>query len=100
MLPRSPLDSAFFGQCSSTSSALKLELPLGAKGPEGFWCAPSSSHRYGSKMLCRRKVIGGLGGLLAAQALPTKALAKPVAKPMKLRLGDTIGLIAPASSDD
>jgi muramoyltetrapeptide carboxypeptidase len=51
-------------------------------------------------MLSRRKIIGGMGGLLAALALPAPAAAKSAARPARLRLGDAVGLIAPASSDD
>lgn len=51
-------------------------------------------------MLGRRDIIGGMGGILAAMALPASASIRPAAKPPRLRLGDTVGLIAPASSDD
>jgi muramoyltetrapeptide carboxypeptidase len=51
-------------------------------------------------MLNRRAIMVGMGGLLAALALPTSASNKSAAKPLKLKLGATVGLIAPASSDD
>lgn len=51
-------------------------------------------------MIARRTVIGGIGGLLAARAFPAPASTLPAEMPVRLRLGDTVGLIAPASSDD
>jgi muramoyltetrapeptide carboxypeptidase len=51
-------------------------------------------------MLSRRSTIGGVGGILAALTLPLPASARPSSKPARLRLGDTVGLIAPASSND
>ena len=51
-------------------------------------------------MLSRRTTIGGVGGFLAALTLPLPASARPSSKPARLRLGDTVGLIAPASSND
>lgn len=51
-------------------------------------------------MFDRRSTIGGLGGALAALALPAPGLARRRAAPPRLRAGDTVGLIAPASSDD
>jgi muramoyltetrapeptide carboxypeptidase len=51
-------------------------------------------------MLSRRETIGGVGGVLASLALPAAAADRPIVLPPRLRLGDTVGLIAPASSDD
>lgn len=51
-------------------------------------------------MLSRRGTIGGLAGLAAALAFPGAPPAKALSRPPRLRLGDTVGLIAPASSDD
>jgi muramoyltetrapeptide carboxypeptidase len=51
-------------------------------------------------MLSRRTTIRSLGGGLAALALPGLAPARPSSQLRRLRLGDTVGLIAPASSDD
>lgn len=56
--------------------------------------------RYASAMLGRRTVLGGIGGFLASAPFPGGALSKPSVKPQRLRLGDGVGLIAPASSDD
>lgn len=51
-------------------------------------------------MLDRRTTLRSLAGILAASALPVAAA--PAAPPLlnRLQLGDTVGLIAPASSDD
>lgn len=51
-------------------------------------------------MLDRRTIIGGMGGIFAAQALPSAALATPARRPRRLKPGDAAGLIAPASSDN
>lgn len=53
-------------------------------------------------MVSRRSVLEGLGGSLAALALPApiSRAARPGLPVPRLRLGDTVGLIAPASSDD
>ncbi|MDE2404594.1 MAG: LD-carboxypeptidase [Sphingomonadales bacterium] len=51
-------------------------------------------------MFGRRTVIGGIGGLLAAPALPAAAWPGSATRPARLSLGDRVGLIAPASSDD
>jgi muramoyltetrapeptide carboxypeptidase len=51
-------------------------------------------------MLSRRAIMGGMGGLLAELALPAGASTKSASKPARIKLGDTVGLIAPASSDD
>lgn len=51
-------------------------------------------------MISRRSILGGIGGGLAALVLPRPALSQSFPRPPRLRLGDTVGLIAPASSDD
>ncbi len=55
-------------------------------------------------MISRRSVIGGLGMAAALAAVPPLAwgrnMAQPPALPPRLRLGNTVGLIAPASSDN
>lgn len=52
-------------------------------------------------MLNRRATLTGIGGLAAALALPLPASPRgPAAKPPRLRTGDTVGLIAPASPDN
>jgi muramoyltetrapeptide carboxypeptidase len=52
-------------------------------------------------MLTRRTTLMSLAGGLAGLALPASAPARPSAtRPPRLKLGDTVGLIAPASSDD
>jgi muramoyltetrapeptide carboxypeptidase len=52
-------------------------------------------------MLTRRSAIGGLGGLAAALALaPGPAAGASSRKPPRLRQGDTVGLIEPASFSD
>jgi len=48
----------------------------------------------------RRSIIGGGAALLAAMAFPAASPAAADRKPPRLRLGDTVGLIAPASSND
>ena len=50
-------------------------------------------------MLDRRSTLGGIGGLLGSALLSGPAVARPAAKPPRLRPGDTVGLIAPASPD-
>lgn len=50
-------------------------------------------------MLSRRETLAGIGGIAASLASPARALADHPRKPPRLRLGDTVGLIAPASSD-
>ncbi|MPT49370.1 MAG: LD-carboxypeptidase [Sphingobium sp.] len=44
--------------------------------------------------------MGGMGAAFAGLALPQSVIARPVIRPPRLRQGDTVGLIAPASSDD
>jgi muramoyltetrapeptide carboxypeptidase len=52
-------------------------------------------------MLSRRAAIGGIGGLAAALVLaPAPAAGPPSRKPPRLRPGDTVGLIEPASFSD
>jgi len=51
-------------------------------------------------MTSRRAVLGGMGGTLAALALPGAAFPRALSSAPRLRAGDTVGLIAPASSDD
>lgn len=51
-------------------------------------------------MIDRRSTLGGIGGALAGLLLPTPLSAAPGVLAPRLRLGDTVGLIAPASSDD
>lgn len=55
-------------------------------------------------MIDRRSLLGGIGGTLAAMTLsgaaPTRAAPRLSTLPPRLKLGDTVGLIAPASSDD
>lgn len=48
-------------------------------------------------MLDRRATIAGLGGVIASLPLPGSAARRAGGKPARLRLGDTVGLIAPAS---
>ena len=56
-------------------------------------------------MFGRRSFMGGIAGSLAAAMLARPALARstlphPAPGPARLRPGDTVGLVAPASSDD
>ena len=51
-------------------------------------------------MLSRRSTIGGMGASLAALAFPHPVRADPPPRLIRLRQGDTVGLIAPASSND
>lgn len=51
-------------------------------------------------MMDRRSAIGGLGGALAGLLMPAAAFGESPPLPPRLRLGDTVGLIAPASSSD
>ena len=51
-------------------------------------------------MLSRRAAIGGIGGLVAALALAPAPAAVSPRKPPRLRPGDTVGLIEPASFSD
>ncbi|WP_380876068.1 peptidase U61 [Sphingomonas sp. DBB INV C78] len=51
-------------------------------------------------MLSRRSTLGGIGGLWAALALSPGHAARPPIKLPRLRIGDTVGLIAPASVAD
>lgn len=51
-------------------------------------------------MPSRRAIIGGLCGGLATLALPRSAVPQSPSRLRRLQLGDTVGLIAPASSDD
>jgi muramoyltetrapeptide carboxypeptidase len=56
---------------------------------------------YAPAMLSRRAAIGGIGGLAAALALAPAPAAEPSPrKPPRLRPGDTVGLIEPASFSD
>lgn len=48
-------------------------------------------------MIDRRASIGGI---LAGLLMPTPTFGAPGVLPPRLRLGDTVGLVAPASSDD
>lgn len=50
-------------------------------------------------MLSRRSMIGVVGGALAGMTAPGRAFAARGHKPPRLRIGDTVGLIAPASAD-
>ena len=49
-------------------------------------------------MTTRRGALGGLAALAASPLLPTPALSRGLRKPPRLRLGDTVGLVAPASA--
>jgi len=51
-------------------------------------------------MIDRRSTISTLAGALAVLALPRGGFAKPAVPLRRLKIGDTVGLIAPASSDD
>lgn len=52
-------------------------------------------------MFDRRSAIAGIGGLLAAVAVPTGPMAAPsIRRPARLRPGDTVGLIEPAGFSD
>lgn len=51
-------------------------------------------------MADRRSILGGLGAVLGAMMLPGSAQGGAPGRPPRLRLGDTVGLIAPASSND
>lgn len=51
-------------------------------------------------MFDRRAILGGMAGMLATPVLPQIASAKSPSRPPRLRAGDRVGLIAPASSDD
>lgn len=51
-------------------------------------------------MIHRRSILAGLGGSLAALTMPQAALSRSTTLAPRLRVGDTVGLIAPASSDD
>ncbi|SNS27791.1 muramoyltetrapeptide carboxypeptidase [Sphingomonas laterariae] len=51
-------------------------------------------------MFSRRSIIAGISGLGATLALPTGAMARSAPKMARLRPGDTVGLIAPASVSD
>ena len=55
---------------------------------------------YTFPMFSRRLIIGGIGGSLTALTLPYAASARSLSRPPRLRPGDTVALIAPASSDD
>jgi muramoyltetrapeptide carboxypeptidase len=50
-------------------------------------------------MMDRRMILGSMGGAMAALAFPQAAWPQ-TALPPRLKQGDTVGLIAPASSDD
>ncbi len=61
----------------------------------------TASHTHADRLvLSRRGALGSLAAGAAAVALPGSAPAKSPRKPPRLALGDTVGLIAPASSDD
>ncbi|MXO91715.1 S66 peptidase family protein [Pontixanthobacter aquaemixtae] len=49
-------------------------------------------------MTDRRSVLAGIGLAAAAGFIPATAFARDRARPARLRLGDTVGLIAPASA--
>ncbi|MCH2486968.1 MAG: LD-carboxypeptidase [Erythrobacter sp.] len=49
-------------------------------------------------MTTRRAALGGLAALAASPLLPAPAFARDLKKPPRLRLGDTVGLVAPASA--
>ncbi|MEX0342331.1 MAG: LD-carboxypeptidase [Erythrobacter sp.] len=49
-------------------------------------------------MIARRTALGLLGGLAGAALLPCGAIAAAQRKPPRLRQGDTVGLVAPASA--
>jgi muramoyltetrapeptide carboxypeptidase len=51
-------------------------------------------------MLSRRSTISGIGGLIGALALAKPAFAQPTTKPPRLKPGDVVGLIEPASFSD
>ena len=48
-------------------------------------------------MISRRTALGLLGGLAGTVIMPEVATAKATRKPPRLRAGDTVGLVAPAS---
>lgn len=52
------------------------------------------------QMLSRRTTIRSLAGAVAALAIPVSASVRSSTKIGRLKAGDTVGLIAPASSDD
>ena len=49
-------------------------------------------------MTTRRAALGGLAALAASPLLPAPSFARGLRKPPRLRLGDTVGLVAPASA--
>lgn len=49
-------------------------------------------------MIARRTALGLLGGLAGAAMVPAQLAAAPPRKPPRLRQGDTVGLVAPASA--
>ena len=50
-------------------------------------------------MIGRRGALGLLGGLAGSALLPAATLGAPVsARPPRMRPGDTVGLVAPASA--
>ena len=49
-------------------------------------------------MTTRRAALGGLAALAASPLLPAPTRARSFRKPPRLRLGDTVGLVAPASA--
>ena len=49
-------------------------------------------------MIARRTALGLLGGLAGAALMPSSLSAKAGRKPPRLRAGDTVGLVAPASA--
>ena len=49
-------------------------------------------------MIARRTALGLLGGLAGAAVFPAGVAAEAPRKPPRLREGDTVGLVAPASA--
>lgn len=49
-------------------------------------------------MIGRRAALGLIGGAAGATLLPGSLAAKPARRPQRLRQGDTVGLVAPASA--
>ncbi|MBO6766943.1 MAG: LD-carboxypeptidase [Erythrobacter sp.] len=49
-------------------------------------------------MIARRAALGLMGGLAGAALMPLAAAARSRRKPPRLRQGDTVGLVAPASA--
>ena len=55
---------------------------------------------YSGAMPSRRSMIGGLGGLMAGLMMPAPLAARAPTRPPRLRPGDVVGLIEPASFSD